>query len=105
LPAAGSAHFPESAGKGRPWPSSIPAGPGRGIPALASSPIITPATIAIYYYKDNKTVGPSSGCLAQRSDALAPALRSATQDAALQARGILDHLFLLAFFTNSSAIT
>jgi hypothetical protein len=33
--------------------------------------------------------------LAQRSDALAPALRSATQDAALQARGILNHLFLL----------
>jgi hypothetical protein len=33
--------------------------------------------------------------LAQQGDALAPALRSATQDAALQARGILNHLFLL----------
>jgi hypothetical protein len=33
--------------------------------------------------------------LTQRSDALAPVLRSAAQDAALQARGILNHLFLL----------
>jgi hypothetical protein len=33
--------------------------------------------------------------LAQHGDALAPALRSATQDAAVQARGILNHLFLL----------
>jgi hypothetical protein len=35
------------------------------------------------------------GNLAQHGDELAPALRSATQDAALQARGILNHLFLL----------
>jgi hypothetical protein len=33
--------------------------------------------------------------LAQHGDALAPALRSATQDAALQVRGVLNHLFLL----------
>jgi hypothetical protein len=33
--------------------------------------------------------------LAQHGDALAPALRSATQDAALQARSILNHVFLL----------
>jgi hypothetical protein len=33
--------------------------------------------------------------LTQHSDQLAPALRTATQDAALQARGILNHLFLL----------
>ncbi len=33
--------------------------------------------------------------LAQRSDALAPALRSATQDAGSQVRSILNHLFLL----------
>jgi hypothetical protein len=33
--------------------------------------------------------------LAQHGDALAPALRSATQDAALQVRGILNHLFVL----------
>jgi hypothetical protein len=33
--------------------------------------------------------------LAQRGDALAPLLRSATQDAALRAQGVLNHLFLL----------
>jgi hypothetical protein len=33
--------------------------------------------------------------LAQHGDALAPALRSATQDAALQVRGVLNHLFFL----------
>ena len=33
--------------------------------------------------------------LAQRSDVLVPALRSATQDAALQVRSILNHLFML----------
>lgn len=33
--------------------------------------------------------------LAQHGDALAPALRAATQDAALQVRGVLNHLFLL----------
>jgi len=33
--------------------------------------------------------------LAQRSDALLPVLRSATQDAALRAQGVLNHLFLL----------
>jgi hypothetical protein len=33
--------------------------------------------------------------LAQRSDALVPALRSATQDAGFQVRSILDHLFVL----------
>ena len=33
--------------------------------------------------------------LAQHGDQLTPALRAATQDAALQARGILNHLFLL----------
>jgi hypothetical protein len=33
--------------------------------------------------------------LAQHGDALAPALRSATQDAALQVRAVLNHLFLL----------
>ncbi len=35
------------------------------------------------------------GNLAQRSDALVPALRSATQDAGSQVRSILDHLFVL----------
>jgi hypothetical protein len=33
--------------------------------------------------------------LAQHGDQLTPALRAATQDAALQAQGILNHLFLL----------
>jgi len=33
--------------------------------------------------------------LAQHGDALAPGLRAATQDAALQLRGVLNHLFLL----------
>jgi hypothetical protein len=33
--------------------------------------------------------------LAQHGDALAPVLRTATQDAALSARGVLNHLFLL----------
>jgi hypothetical protein len=33
--------------------------------------------------------------LAQRGDALRPLLRSATQDAALRAQGVLNHLFLL----------
>jgi len=33
--------------------------------------------------------------LAQRSDVLVPALRSATQDASLQVRAILNHLFVL----------
>ena len=33
--------------------------------------------------------------LAQHGDALAPVLRTATQDAELSARGVLNHLFLL----------
>ena len=33
--------------------------------------------------------------LAQRSDVLVPALRSATQEASLQVRSILNHLFML----------
>jgi hypothetical protein len=33
--------------------------------------------------------------LAQRSDVLVPALRSATQDAAFQVRSIVNHVFML----------
>jgi len=33
--------------------------------------------------------------LAQHGDQLTPALRAATQDAALRAQGVLNHLFLL----------
>jgi hypothetical protein len=41
--------------------------------------------------------------LAQRGDALTPLLRSATQDAALRAQGVLNHLFLLLVLVIASA--